>query len=238
MHRAPEKSWIPFFCLLCPILAVAAPTVAAQAEAGKLKPLVRIFDEMGDPRAALNPELFQKDSDLWFDHNAGYMVPKKMYYDAHPEYYALRLNGRRIPKTTSDAYIHLCMSNPDVQRIATERVLGWIRLPKVTATAMRPGMGGAFGTGLLLSLIIGPCGTPVLASVLSFAAYQQSFLYGGLLLFVYALGHSALVLVAGTSMGAAKRLIESRGLRRTNLILQRAAGALIIVVGIYFVAAM
>jgi cytochrome c biogenesis protein CcdA len=36
-------------------------------------------------------------------------------------------------------------------------------------------------------------------------------------------------------MGAAKRMNESRGLRRTNLILQRVAGALIVLVGIYFV---
>jgi cytochrome c biogenesis protein CcdA len=50
--------------------------------------------------------------------------------------------------------------------------LGWIRLPLMVPKAFRPGVGGAFGTGLLLSLVIGPCGTPVLASVLSFAVYK------------------------------------------------------------------
>jgi cytochrome c biogenesis protein CcdA len=58
--------------------------------------------------------------------------------------------------------------------------------------------------------------------------------YGGALLLVYALGHSVLILIAGTSMGAAKRLIESKGLRRTNLVLQRIAGVIIILVGLYF----
>ena len=89
--------------------------------------------------------------------------------------------------------------------------LGWIRLPKMTPKAFRPGFGGAFGTGLLLSLIIGPCGTPVLASVLSYAAYKQSFLYGGLLLFLYGIGNGLpLVLVGTTAGGLLKRLDCSR----------------------------
>ena len=89
--------------------------------------------------------------------------------------------------------------------------LGWIRLPMMAPKAFQPGLGGAFGTGLLLSLIIGPCGTPVLASVLSFAAYKQSFLYGGLLLFLYGIGNGLpLVLVGTTTGGLLKRLDCSR----------------------------
>ncbi|WP_290997284.1 cytochrome c biogenesis protein CcdA [Hyphomicrobium sp.] len=44
--------------------------------------------------------------------------------------------------------------------------------------------GGAFGTGFLLSPVLGPCGTPILAAVLSYAAYQGQMLYGALLLFL------------------------------------------------------
>jgi len=99
----------------------------------------------------------------------------------------------------------------------------------------KEGWFGAFLLGLLFGVVSSPCAVPILAVLLAFVAQKGNVLYGGLLLFVYALGHSALVLVAGTSMGAAKRLIESQGLRKTNLILQRMAGALIIFVGIYFV---
>jgi cytochrome c biogenesis protein CcdA len=35
-------------------------------------------------------------------------------------------------------------------------------------------------------------------------------------------------------MGAAKRLIESKGLNKANRILQKAAGIIIILIGIYF----
>jgi cytochrome c biogenesis protein CcdA len=93
---------------------------------------------------------------------------------------------------------------------------------------------GAFLLGLLFGVVSTPCAVPILAVLLTFVASQGNIVYGGLLLFVYALGHSAFILVAGTSMGAAKRLIESRGLRRANLILQRVAGVIIILVGIYF----
>lgn len=109
-----------------------------------------------------------------------------------------------------------------------------IRLPQML-NIRKEGRLGAFLLGLLFGVVSTPCAVPILAVLLAFVAQKGNVLYGGLLLFVYALGHAALVLVAGTSMGAAKRLIESKGLRRTSLVLQKAAGVLIILVGVYFV---
>lgn len=88
--------------------------------------------------------------------------------------------------------------------------LGWVKL---TTSHPKPpqfqcGFGGAFGTGLLLSLIIGPCGTPVLASVLSYAAYEKSFVYGGLLLFLYGLGSSLPLVLVGTAAGGLLKKLE------------------------------
>ena len=89
--------------------------------------------------------------------------------------------------------------------------LGWFTLPSFGMGPLPSGFGGAFGSGLLLSLVIGPCGTPVLASVLSFAAYKRSFIYGGLLLFVYGLGTGLpLVLVSTAAGGFLKRFECSR----------------------------
>jgi len=112
-------------CVVAVCIAVVAPGVAT-AQDGKLKPLVDFRGKLADPRQGLNPELFTKSA-LWLDHTAGYMIPKLMYHDTHPEYFAMRRDGTRQPKTVKDSYVHLCMSNPDVQRIATERVLGWMR---------------------------------------------------------------------------------------------------------------
>lgn len=108
--------------------------------------------------------------------------------------------------------------------------LGWVRLPDVALKGFHPRLGGAFGAGLLLSLIIGPCGTPMLASVLSFAAYTQSLAYGGLLLFVYGLGTALPVLLVGTTAGTVlKHLDCSRFGRWVNPLI----GGFLILLGFY-----
>lgn len=108
--------------------------------------------------------------------------------------------------------------------------LGWIRLPNIAPREFRPGLGGAFGTGLLLSLIIGPCATPMFASVLSFAAYKQSLVYGGLLLFVYGLGAGLPVVLVGTAAGAVlNRLDCSRFGNRIDPLV----GGFLILLGFY-----
>jgi len=85
---------------------------------------------LGDPRKGLNPELFdpkQTGSDLWIDHTAGYLVPKRLYYDDHPEYYAMGKDGKRIAKESfTDHRTPLCLSNPQVSKISAERALGWV----------------------------------------------------------------------------------------------------------------
>lgn len=98
----------------------------------------------------------------------------------------------------------------------------------------KQGYVGAFLLGLLFGVVSTPCAVPILAVLLAFVAEKGNVLYGGFLLFVYALGHSALVLIAGTSVGAAKGLLESKGLRKAHGILQKLAGVLIIGIGLYF----
>lgn len=108
--------------------------------------------------------------------------------------------------------------------------LGWIRLPKMTPKAFGTSWGGAFGTGLLLSLIIGPCGTPVLASVLSYAAYKQSFLYGGLLLFVYGIGNGLPIMLVGTAAGGVLKRLDCS---RFGNWIDPIVGGLLILLGFY-----
>jgi cytochrome c biogenesis protein CcdA len=93
---------------------------------------------------------------------------------------------------------------------------------------------GAFLLGLLFGVVSTPCAVPILAVLLAYVGSKGNVIYGGFLLLIYALGHSALILIAGTSMGAAKKLIESKSLRKTNWALQKIAGVIIILVGAYF----
>jgi cytochrome c-type biogenesis protein len=111
-------------------------------------------------------------------------------------------------------------------------LLGWLRLPlgKLTPRSFHPGMGGALGAGFTLALVVAPCSTPVLASVLSYAAYKGSLFYGGALLFVYGIGAGTPVLLAGTASGTLARRLEVLGGRRW---LNEALGIFQICLGLY-----
>lgn len=62
-----------------------------------------------------------------FCHTFNRLVPVDQYWDTHPEYFSM-VNGKRIKDKTQ-----LCMSNPEVVRIATQTVLQWIKdHPKAT----------------------------------------------------------------------------------------------------------
>lgn len=96
------------------------------------------------------------------------------------------------------------------------------------------GILGAFLLGALTGVIATPCAMPVLAVVLTYVASKGSILYGGLLLFTYALGHSVLVLVAGSSIGIAEAMVNSKGLKKASTILKKASGVLLLLVAAYF----
>lgn len=46
------------------------------------------------------------------------LVPPKLYFDTHPEYFSMR-EGKRVAR-------QLCLSNPDVLKISIDRVKAWI----------------------------------------------------------------------------------------------------------------
>lgn len=93
---------------------------------------------------------------------------------------------------------------------------------------------GAFLLGLLFGIVSAPCAAPILIVLLTYIAAKGNVVYGTLLLWTYAFGHCLLILIAGTSMGIAKSMLDSKGLTKANLILRKTAGLVIIAVGIYF----
>ena len=111
-------------------------------------------------------------------------------------------------------------------------LLGWMKvpLPTFSGTANAQGILGSFASGLLLSLVLAPCGTPVLASALSFAAYKQSAVYGGTLLFAYGLGVGVPILVLGTAATSLARRLYRLGWR---VWVDRVSGAVLVALGLY-----
>lgn len=92
-------------------------------------------------------------------------------------------------------------------------LLGLFQLPlhAIPAKVLKPGLASAFGTGFLLSLAISPCGTPVLAAVLSYVAFKGSVAFGALLLFIYGIGAGSPVIVLGTITGRFARRLTAMG---------------------------
>lgn len=92
-------------------------------------------------------------------------------------------------------------------------LLGLYSLPTPSHAHMKrfhgAGLLGAFALGGLTGTLSAPCATPALAAVLTIVALQKKILWGGVLLFVYALGHVLLLFLAGASSGWASKYAES-----------------------------
>ena len=111
-------------------------------------------------------------------------------------------------------------------------LLGWIRLPLGQGLSIRiaSSASAAFLAGMVLGIVISPCGTPILASVLSYVAYKRSVLFGAVLLFVYGIGSSAPVALVGSAAGTA---LEQWGSPRLHAIVNSVTGALLVGTSLY-----
>lgn len=97
----------------------------------------------------------------------------------------------------------------------------------------RRGILGALLLGIFFGIISSPCATPVLALILTFVASKGEVVYGTSLLFVYALGHCALIFLAGTATGFAENFIKSKGILNITTWGKRIGGSIVVLVGIY-----
>jgi len=97
----------------------------------------------------------------------------------------------------------------------------------------RRGILGALLLGFFFGIISSPCATPVLALILTFVASKGDVVYGTSLLFIYALGHCALIFLAGTATGFAENFIKSKGILNITTWGKRIGGSIVVLVGIY-----
>lgn len=97
----------------------------------------------------------------------------------------------------------------------------------------RKALFGALLMGFFFGIVASPCATPVLAVILTFAATRENIVFSGGLLLAYALGHWVLVLGAGISTGFAQRALASKGISNFSTYSKKAAGVILIGVGVY-----
>jgi len=94
------------------------------------------------------------------------------------------------------------------------------------------GLLGALLFGLVVGLTGSQCGMPVLVVILGAVMAKGQLAYGALLLFVYGLGRGIPIILVGTFTGLIKALPK---LERFSRVAQKAAGLVLIIIGLYFV---
>jgi cytochrome c-type biogenesis protein len=103
----------------------------------------------------------------------------------------------------------------------------------VSLKTKHKGVIGAFLLGLLFGAVSSPCATPVLAVILAFVATKARVMYGVSLLFVYAVGHCALIILAGIFTGFVESYAKSKGVSNFSALTKKISGVLIFLGGFY-----
>jgi cytochrome c-type biogenesis protein len=109
-------------------------------------------------------------------------------------------------------------------------LLGFLPIPSFPLPRRASRLVGALGAlafGFLFGLVSLPCTGPVLLLLIGLSP-EIGPARAGLYLFFYGLGHSLLLVAAGTSVGVATALLKSERLQRGVRVLRRLAGVLIL----------
>lgn len=117
--------------------------------------------------------------------------------------------------------------------LQTWEVVSIIPSTYLAGKSKRRGYIGALITGMLGGLFSSPCATPVLIALLAIAAGSGNLLWGALLMLVYGVGHGALAVLAGSSIGAVNKLMQSERYGAFSRILKIVMGVLILIIGLY-----
>lgn len=117
--------------------------------------------------------------------------------------------------------------------LQTWEIFNFIPSSYAISKTTKRGFGGAFLAGILGGFFSSPCATPVLVVLLAIVAKEGSLLSGILLLLLYSLGHSFLVLIAGTSVGFVQKLSSSEKYGMTSKVLKIIMGLAIVLIAFY-----
>ncbi len=111
----------------------------------------------------------------------------------------------------------------------------YIFIPQSTALSKNTKKGylGAGIAGILAGLFASPCATPVLVVLLALVAEQGSLIWGILLLFLYSIGHSCIIVLAGSSLGFVRKMSSSEQYGKYTQISKIIMGLLVLLLAFY-----
>ncbi len=117
--------------------------------------------------------------------------------------------------------------------LQTMEIFNFIPSTYLMSKSTKKGYIGAFIAGILGGIFSSPCATPVLVVLLGLVARGGNIVWGILMLLIYSVGHSFLVLIAGTSMGFVKKITGSKKYGKFSILLKYAMGIAILLIGFY-----
>jgi len=97
------------------------------------------------------------------------------------------------------------------------------------------GIFGAFGLGLAYGVLSGSCAFGFIAPILAIITIQQKVATGVLFILLFAIGHCLPIMVAGSSTAAVTGLLENSRWQGAGNWFRRGAGAVIGILGFYFI---
>lgn len=92
---------------------------------------------------------------------------------------------------------------------------------------------GIFVLGIIGGILSSPCATPILGAIVSMAAASNNIALSVGMLLLYSLGHSILMIIAGTSVGLLEKIVLSEKGQVVGKILKIVFGSIVIGVGLY-----
>ena len=117
--------------------------------------------------------------------------------------------------------------------LQTWEIFNFIPSTNLLSKSRKRGFIGAFIAGILGGVFSSPCSTPVLIALLAIIAGEGNILWGILLMLLYSIGHSALVMVAGTSVGFVQKINNSERYKTAAKVLKIVMGTAILLIGLY-----
>lgn len=117
--------------------------------------------------------------------------------------------------------------------LQTWEIFNFIPSVNLLSKSRRRGFVGAFLAGILGGVFSSPCSTPVLIALLAIVAGEGNMLWGILLMLLYSVGHSTLVMAAGTSIGFVQRINSSETYGKTVKFAKLLMGMVILLIGLY-----
>ena len=117
--------------------------------------------------------------------------------------------------------------------LQTWEIFNFIPSVNLLSKSKKRGFVGAFLAGILGGIFSSPCSTPVLIALLAIVAGEGNLLWGILLMLLYSIGHSTLVMVAGTSVGFVQKINSSETYNKAAKVIKLLMGMVILLIGLY-----